>query len=137
MRPSELTSSAVGAAIPLLVLAALFGGMAASGAERLEAIPPAFLGVWMAEEWHCRGPATDESWLRIEPSRISFYESSGPVLAVVGQGRHSIGFISEFSGEGSTWLHMGHLQLEETGDRLSLEVVGVAGATRRVRCSAP
>lgn len=119
-----------------LVLAALLGAApVAAAAERLSHIPSAFQGLWMAESRHClRGP-TDESWLRIEAERISFYESSGPVLAVVAQGREEIAVIIALSGEGSTWLHPLRLKLDGTAQRLDLETVGLEGAMSRVRCS--
>ncbi len=124
-------------AVPLLFVAALAGASPAPGAERIEEIPAAFHGLWMAEPRHCRAKATDESWLRIEAGRINFYESSGPVLAVVRRGTGEIGLISELSGEGSTWLHLVRLRLDAAGNRLALETLGVAGETTRVRCPEP
>jgi len=121
-----------------LVLAALLGvAPAASAAEQLSQIPVAFQGLWMAEPRHCLPGPTDESWLRIEAGRISFYESTGPVLAVVARGREEIAVITELSGEGSTWLHPLRLRLDGTGQRLALETVGVDGAMGRVRCPGP
>ena len=121
-------------AAAVLLTAALAGGAPLYAAERLERIPSAFHGVWMAKPPQCHAPATDESWLRIEAGRISFYESTGPVLAVVGSGRNEIGLITELSGEGSTWLHLLRLRLDSTGNRLALEAVGQEGASARVRC---
>ncbi len=119
-----------------LVLAALLGAApAATAAERLSQVPSAFQGLWMAEARHCRRGPADESWLRIEAQRISFYESSGPVLAVVAQGREEIAVILELSGEGSTWLHPLRLKLDGTDQRLARETVGMEGAMSRVRCS--
>lgn len=121
-------------AAALLLTTSLIGATPLSTAERLGRIPPAFHGLWMAESRHCHARATDESWLRIEADRISFYESSGPVLAVVGRGRDEIGLITELSGEGSTWLHLLRLRLDSTGNGLAMEAVGLEGAATRVRC---
>jgi hypothetical protein len=121
-----------------LVLAALLGAApAAHAAERLAQIPAAFQGRWMAQLRQCQAGPTDESWLRIEAGRLSFYESSGPVLAVVARGRDEIAVITELSGEGSTWLHPLRLRLDATGQRLAIETVGVEGAMVRMRCPGP
>ncbi|MGB5133993.1 MAG: hypothetical protein WBN89_02335 [Prochlorococcaceae cyanobacterium] len=118
-----------------LVLAAVFGAAPASlAAERLDRIPAPFQGLWMVQLRQCQAGPTDESWLRIEAGRISFYESSGPVLAVVARGSDEIAVITELSGEGSTWLHPLRLRLDGTGQRLELEMAGVEGAMGRVRC---
>jgi hypothetical protein len=123
-------------ALALTALASCLGLAASPGAaaERLEQIPAAFHGIWMAEPRHCTAPATDESWLRIDANGISFYESAGPVLAVVAMGPEELGLITELSGEGETWLELLRLCLE-AGERLALESVGAEGAIRRVRCS--
>jgi hypothetical protein len=131
--PHPLSMAPLGAAALLLTTAALATAPLAA-AERLGRIPPVFRGIWMAKPRHCHARATDESWLRIEADRISFYESTGPVLAVVGSGRNEIGLITELSGEGSTWLHLLRLRLDGTGNRLAMETVGVEGAAARVRC---
>ncbi|MCP9927751.1 hypothetical protein [Cyanobium sp. CH-040] len=91
----------------------------------------------MAELRQCQRGPSDESWLRIEAGRLSFYESSGPVLAVVARGRDEIAVITELSGEGSTWLQPLRLRLEGTGQRLAVETVGVEGVMGRVRCPGP
>ncbi|CAK6692424.1 hypothetical protein ICNINCKA_01210 [Synechococcus sp. CBW1107] len=118
-----------------LVLVALLGAApAADAAERLTQIPAPFRGLWMAQLRHCQAGPTDESWLRIEAGRLSFYESSGLVLAVVAGGTDEIAVITELSGEGSTWLHPLRLRLDGTGQRLTLETVGVDGSIGRVRC---
>lgn len=121
-------------AAALLLTTSMLAAAPLSAAERLGRIPGAFHGLWMAEPRHCHARATDESWLRIEADRLSFYESSGPVLAVVGRGRDEIGLITELSGEGSTWLHLLRLRLEGSGNRLAMEAVGLEGAAARVRC---
>lgn len=77
-------------AAALLLTTTALGAAPLAAAERLERIPPAFQGIWMAELRYCSTRAIDESWLRIEADRISFYESTGPVLAVVGRGRDEV-----------------------------------------------
>lgn len=106
----------------------------AAAAERLDQIPAAFQGRWMAQLRQCQAGPTDESWLRIEAARLSFYESSGPVRAVVARGSAEIAVIVELSGEGSSWLEPLRLRLDSTGQRLEVESLGVEGSMGRLRC---
>lgn len=118
-----------------LVLAALLtAAPAAAAPERLGQIPAAFQGRWMAQLQQCQAGPTDVSWLWIEAGRLSFYESSGPVLAVVVRDNAEISVILELSGEGSSWLQPLRLRLDSTGQRLDVETVGVEGAMGRIRC---
>ncbi len=86
----------------------------------------------MAQLRQCQSGPTDESWLRIEAGRLSFYESSGPVRAVVARGNAEIAVIVELSGEGSSWLEPLRLRLDSTGQRLEVESVGVEGSMGRI-----
>lgn len=106
----------------------------ALAAERLSTIPERFRGIWMAEARHCSAPATDESWLRIGADQISFYESAGPVLAIVTRGPDQLALISELSGEGSTWLDLHQFTLSADRRQLTTLAPGQADPFQRVRC---
>jgi hypothetical protein len=105
---------------------------AAPTSTRVEQIPSPFHGVW---QQRCNLPYTGESWLRIEPHSISFYESSGPVLAAVTRGPDELALIIELSGEGETWLDVVRFQLEPAASPpLLRDVTGPEPFSRRL-CS--
>lgn len=72
-------------------------------AERITKVPQAFLGRW------CN--ADSDSLLEIKSNEISFYESQGPIKAVVARGNSEIALIAELSGEGETWLATAQFEL--------------------------
>lgn len=82
-------------------------------------IPKAFLGEWNADVSQC-GKGTDESFLYIEPHRVSYWESSGPVRAAVARGRE-LALILELSGEGEAWLSATQFELSPDGNELVWE----------------
>ncbi len=125
-------------AMALVLLAA-----PAVAAERLSTVPDRFRGIWMAEAQHCSAAATDESWLRLDAEAISFYESGGPHLAIVGESPvraaqqadpDTLVLVSQLGGEGTTWLDLRELTLSPDGRGLTMRMVGVEGAVQRVRC---
>lgn len=70
-------------------------------------IPLQFQGKWSQD-------CEDEdaiSTLLIEPNQINFYESSGPIRAVVQRGEFEVALISELSGEGEAWLSLTKFRL--------------------------
>jgi len=74
--------------------------------KRVE-IPNQFQGVWSQD-------CTDKesiSNLIIEPGYLHFYESSGPIQAVVNRGEFEVALISELSGEGEVWLSFSKFRL--------------------------
>ena len=94
-------------------------------------IPRAFLGEWSKDPAKC-GNGGDESYLKIEPRRFQFWESSGPVRAAVTRGRE-LAVILELNGEGETWLDARQFVISAHGSRL----VSTTGGERfeRFRCS--
>ncbi len=49
--------------------------------------------------------------LKIEADRITYWESDGPIKAVVVRGKYEIALIAELSGEGETRLSTAHFKL--------------------------
>jgi hypothetical protein len=88
-----------------------------TAADVLDGVPAQFSGEWNSVIAHC-GTANNDSALRIERSHIYFWESDGPVLAVVAQGEYEIVLIVELSGEGQTWLSTAHFKLSPAKDKL-------------------
>lgn len=77
-------------------------------------MPPEFLGEWNENRQHC-GTGLNDSRLRITATAVRFYESGGPVKAVVRRGAFEIMFIAELSGEGQSWLTAHRLILSSDG----------------------
>jgi hypothetical protein len=94
-------------------------GMAspATAAEVMDSVPAQFLGGWNSVLAHC-GTSQNDSSLRIESDHIYFWESDGPILAVVAQGQHEMAIIVELSGEGQTWLRTAQFKLSPAKDKL-------------------
>jgi hypothetical protein len=107
-------------------------GTAAAAAERVASVPGPFQGEWMADLKGC-GSKSDDSRLEIGADRIRFYESSGPIRAVVVQGDRELALIVELSGEGERWLSFSHFRLSEDGK--SLTDVSSEPAFVRHRCA--
>ena len=91
----------------------------ASSAAHDSVIPDRFLGEWNADLSQC-GKGTEDSFLLIEPRRVSYWESSGPVRAVVVRGQE-LALILELSGEGETWLSATQFELPQDGKQLAWE----------------
>jgi hypothetical protein len=89
----------------------------AIAAEVMDGVPAQFQGGWNSVPAHC-GTSKNDSALRIEKDHIYFWESDGPILAVVAHGKHEIAIIVELSGEGQTWLSTAHFKLSPAQDRL-------------------
>ena len=84
----------------LLVALALFCPALAVAAEPVHSVPEQFRGTWNAHVADC-STGDNDSALHIEADAIAYYESEGPVKAVVAHGRYEIALIMELSG-GST-----------------------------------
>ncbi|WP_343521561.1 hypothetical protein [Sphingomonas sp.] len=89
-------------------------------------IPAAFRGEWNRVPADC-GKGSNDSRLRIEAKRLRFYESSGDVIAVHGEGR-TITVRARYSGEGQTWEDARSFTLSQDGETLS------ADGIERTRC---
>ncbi|WP_282275766.1 hypothetical protein [Stenotrophomonas sp. PS02297] len=81
------------------------------------AVPDRFLGHWAGSPDSC-GSDADDMVLRIAPRHISYWESDGPIRAVVTRGDGEIALISELSGEGETWLSTANFKLSRDGRQL-------------------
>lgn len=77
-------------------------------------MPAGFQGEWNENRAHC-GTGLNDSRLRITADWVRFYESGGPVKAVVRRGAFEIMFIAELSGEGQSWLVAHRLILSSDG----------------------
>ena len=96
------------------------------------AVPVRFHGEWNSSLAKCK-THQGEMDLVITAGRVRFYESEGPVRAVVTRGRQEMAIISELSGEGASWLALSHFQLSADGSKLS-ETAGSATVVR-YRCA--
>lgn len=99
---------------------------APSPAVDASTIPAAFRGEWNRTTADC-GTGNNDSRLRIEAKRLRFYESSGDVVAVHGEGR-TITVRARYSGEGETWEDARSFTLSQDGNTLS------ADGIERARC---
>lgn len=80
-------------------------------------IPAQFQGEWNENLEHC-GTGANHARFRIEPDRIRFYESGGPVRAVVTEGELEMAVIARLSGEGMEHLAVLHYRLSPDHARL-------------------
>jgi hypothetical protein len=97
-------------------------------------VPDRFVGQWAGSLDDC-GSDTDDLALRITPNHVSYWESGGPVKAVVVRGDHEIALILELTGEGETWLSAVTFKLSPDGLRL-VDTSSVPGQeVVRYRCT--
>ena len=89
-----------------------------AAADLVQAVPSQFIGEWNASVADC-GTGLNDSALRISKKQIKYYESDGPIKAVVSHGRYEIALILELSGEGATWISTEHFELSQDGDTLT------------------
>ena len=119
------TASAIAAL--LLPLSAFAGSHGAN-------VPDRFLGYWAGSPDSC-GSDADDMILRIARQHISYWESEGPIIAVVTRGETEIALISELSGEGETWLSTAKFKLSQDGRQL-IDDMSVPGQQFvRYKCS--
>lgn len=110
---------------------------AAAGARAAVAattVPSDFVGEWNMDLADC-GTSRNDSRLVIEPSRIMWWESSGPVTRVAVHGPREITLTSELSGEGEAWTATTRFVLGEDGS-LAATDVSSGGTLTRLRCTA-
>lgn len=91
------------------------------------AIPERFHGEWNADLSAC-GTGLSDSRVRIEASRVLFYESVAEVKSVAAEGPANLKVTGTFSGEGRTWRETFSMRLSRSGDTLIID-----GSSRR-RC---
>jgi len=104
----------------------------ASAADLASAIPDRFVGEWNASLADC-GTDKNDSLLRIGKNHITYWESGGPVKAVVSEGRDEVALILHLSGEGQTWVATEHFKLSQDGETLTSVKLPGDGFVRR-RC---
>lgn len=83
-------------------------------------IPPQFHGEWNEDIASC-GTGLNDSRLRIEATRMRFYESGGQVRGAFTQGPFEMIVVLDMSGEGETWIAAYHFVLASDGQHLSTE----------------
>ena len=93
-----------------------FGGSIAA-AEPADSMPAQFVGEWNSVVADC-GTGNNDSVLEIKPKHISYWESDGPIKAIVVHGRYEVALIAELSGEGQTWLTTAQFKLSPGEDKL-------------------
>jgi len=79
-------------------------------------LPVGFLGSWNMDKAAC-GSAS-EGRLTIEPRRITFYESSGPITSVSRKGG-IVTITATLTGEGTTWVEARRFRLSADGATLT------------------
>lgn len=100
---------------------------ATAAPTRLDAIPAAFVGEWNQKVEEC-GTGMNDSRLRIEPRKISFYESEAEVVRIDGRDARTVTVEASLAGEGETWTDKFRLVLSRSGEDLTIN-----GVTRQ-RC---
>lgn len=97
-------------------------------------VPTQFVGHWAGSPDACDSDA-DDLVLRVGASHISYWESEGPIRAVVSRGQNEFALIAELTGEGETWLATARFTLSADGQRL-VDSTSVPGQ-ETVRCRCP
>ena len=118
--------------IRLLLLALMLAPISTLATDRQDTVPARFQGEWNVDLEHC-GTGLNDSRLRINADRIRFYESGGPIRAVVTQGEFDLAIIAELSGEGQVWLSYKHFRLSSDHTYL-LDVTDPDSEMIRYRC---
>lgn len=111
----------------LLPLSALAG-------SDIAAVPDRFVGQWAGSPDSC-GSDADDLTLRIAPHHITYWESDGPIKAVVVRGDTEIALISELSGEGENWLSIAQFTLSRDGSQLIDSTTVPGKELVRYKCS--
>lgn len=96
-------------------------------------LPADFLGEWNMTPADC-GSSRNDSRLVIEPDRIAWWESSGPVTAVTVHGPGEIEVTTRMSGEGETWDASYRFRLDGQDSLVTTDATG--GSMTRRRCPA-
>ena len=96
----------------------------------LQAIPPAFHGVYDADRNACAGPS--EYRLTVTAAEMRFHESIATVRSVVADGADTIRVAADYQGEGESWSNVRTLRLTDGG--MTLTLTGEGTSLRRARC---
>ena len=96
-------------------------------------VPARFVGNWAGSRASC-GSDADDLVLRLTSRHITYWESGGPIRAVIVRG-DEIALIAELSGEGETWLSAIKFELSPDG-RMLVDRISMPGKeVVRYRCS--
>ena len=98
-------------------------------------VPERFVGTWAGAPASC-GSDTDDLALRLTSRHLTYWESDGPIRAVVVRG-DEIALIAELSGEGETWLSTAKFELSPDGRTLKDNISIPGKEVVRYRCSGP
>ena len=110
-----------------------FGGADASEIERTDSIPEEFHGTWASDASHCN--KLHELNLRIGPTSLNFWESSGEAISIVIKDKRELAMILDFSGEGEEWIGFVHFRISEDGNLLEdIEKLHLENRITRVKC---
>ena len=104
---------------------------AKTAAQAPVSVPATFQGEWNMNIAHC-GTGVNDSRLVIEEDRIIFYETGGPIRAVVVHAPNDISLTAEITGEGETSVQTHRYRLSE--DESALTEVTDGGGLVRQRC---
>ena len=118
----------------LLPIALLATPLSLPADESQPTVPDRFVGHWAGSHSFCDSDS-DDLRLHIGSHHIAYWESQGPIRAVVVRGRE-IALISELSGEGNTWLATAKFVISAHGEML-VDHTSVPGKkVIRYRCPA-
>jgi len=103
--------------IRLAIAAAMLLPLPSTASQPVAEVPSQFIGVWMGSPASCDSERDDLA-LQLERKRISYWESNGPIKAIVVHGNNEIALIAELSDEGESWLTTAQFKLSPAGDKL-------------------
>ena len=90
----------------------------AAASEAVQDVPAQFVGEWNSNVADC-GTGNNDSALELRKDRITYYESEGPLRAIVVDGPYELALIAELSGEGETWMATAQFRLSPDESRLT------------------
>ena len=105
---------------------------AANGSVVVDQVPEQFVGTWEPDPELCEKDRSDLV-LQIEPTRITYHESSGPLSAIVVRGRDELAVVAELTDEGESWLSSSKFRLTPDGKLVQHTDYGQEHA--RYRCT--
>ncbi|PZV16005.1 MAG: hypothetical protein DCF20_09635 [Pseudanabaena sp.] len=110
----------------------IFIPMSVAAAEQQKSVPVQFQGEWNSNLKHC-GTNLNDSRLILSAAHIQFYESNGPIKAIVTEGQFELALISKLSGEGGNWLSYRQYRLSADRSKLT-DVTNENSKFVRYRC---
>ena len=99
--------------------------------ETRRSVPAPFRGEWEVDGRLC-GTGEGDGRLVVSAGQLEFYESIGPVRAVIVETPLDVTVVAELSGEGETWLERHRFRLSR--DHRTLEDAFEGGSVTRHRC---